>query len=314
MVRRRWGVFRPRRRRIGNKGQRVGQQRVAVRRGARNGHGADDALLTCLDPNPPAAVLNILLNDAFLPPRGDVAEISIKQVMAAHGLKASVDHARFALLDLVDGGLHVVIDAAPSYTPQRRKRPRMGIKEHFMGLRRVGHQPEGAARAQLHVRNLHLVEQAAYQQALFTPVKLEGFAVLEEQRDKGFGILASLLAPGTNKVCHRTVAAAITLGSDLHEQRACSAPVIFVPQLIGLSACSNVGSNEESLRKSFPLRYFGVTDPGALSHFLMVLHAKPVRFAISLIEILSRILMRLTLPYMSIVITSAPRLKNKQID
>ena len=85
-------------------------------------------LLTCLDPNPPAAVLNILLNDAFLPPRGDVAEISIKQVMAAHGLKASVDHALFAFLDLVDSGLHVVIDPATSHATQRRKRPRMGIK------------------------------------------------------------------------------------------------------------------------------------------------------------------------------------------
>ena len=34
----------------------------------------------------------------------------------------------------------------------------------------------------------------------------------------------------------------------------------------------------------------------------------------SLIDILSRILMRLTLPNMSIVITSAPCLKSKQVD
>ena len=46
----------------------------------------------------------------------------------------------------------------------------------------------------------------------------------------------------------------------------------------------------------------------------MVLRAKPVRFAIALIEILSRILMRLTLPNMSIVITSTPCLKSKQVD
>jgi len=40
-----------------------------------------------------------------------------------------------------------------------------------------------------------------------------------------------------------------------------------------------------------------------------VLRAKPVRFAISLIESLSRIFMRLTLPNMSMVITSVPCLK-----
>jgi hypothetical protein len=41
-----------------------------------------------------------------------------------------------------------------------------------------------------------------------------------------------------------------------------------------------------------------------LSHFLTVFRANPVRFAISLIESWSRNLMRLTLPTMSIVITS----------
>jgi hypothetical protein len=45
-----------------------------------------------------------------------------------------------------------------------------------------------------------------------------------------------------------------------------------------------------------------------------VLRAKPVRFAISLIDSLSRIFMRLTLPNMSMVITSAPCLKVKQVD
>ena len=68
------------------------------------------------------------------------------------------------------------------------------------------------------------------------------------------------------------------------------------------------------MRRSFARKYFGTTEPGAFSHFLMVLRAKPVRFAIALIEILSRILMRLTLPNMSIVITSTPCLKSKQVD
>ena len=43
-----------------------------------------------------------------------------------------------------------------------------------------------------------------------------------------------------------------------------------------------------------------------------MLRAKPVRFAISLIESLSRIFMRLTLSTMSMVITLTPCLKVKQ--
>ena len=68
------------------------------------------------------------------------------------------------------------------------------------------------------------------------------------------------------------------------------------------------------MRRSFVRKYFGTNEPAAFSYFLMVLRAKPVRFAIALIEILSRILMRLTLPNMSIVITSTPGLESKQVD
>lgn len=55
--------------------------------------------------------------------------------------------------------------------------------------------------------------------------------------------------------------------------------------------------------------YFGSTSPGARSHFLIVLRDKPVRLAISLIDNLSRKYMRLTLPNMSMVITSKLLLK-----
>ena len=64
-------------------------------------------------PDLPAPVLDVLLDNAFLPAGGPVAELGVEQVVAAHGVEAGVDGALFAMPDLVDGGLHVVVDAAP---------------------------------------------------------------------------------------------------------------------------------------------------------------------------------------------------------
>src|SRR5450631_4470888 len=94
----------------------------------------------------------------------------------------------------------------------------MCIKEHFVALRRVRHKPECTTSAQLHVSNLRLIKQPAHQQAFFTPVELEGLAVLKEKRHKGFGRLPTLFAPGANKVGHRAIAAPITLRCYLNVQ------------------------------------------------------------------------------------------------
>ena len=61
-----------------------------------------------------------------------------------------------------------------------------------------------------------------------------------------------------------------------------------------------------SLPTALVRSYLGTASPGALSHFLTVLRASPVRFAISLRESWSRNFMRLTLPIMSMVITLNP--------
>ena len=49
----------------------------------------------------------------------------------------------------------------------------MGTEQHLVTLARVGHQSEGPAGAQLHMRDLHAELNAAYYQAFFAPVKLE---------------------------------------------------------------------------------------------------------------------------------------------
>jgi hypothetical protein len=115
-----------------------------------------------IEPDAPAAVLYVLFHHAFFPARGHVAEIGIEQVVRAHHGKARIDHAALAFLDLVHRRFHVVIDAAPGNAAERREGARVGIEQHFMALAGVGHQPESAARAQLEVRDLHLVVNAAH--------------------------------------------------------------------------------------------------------------------------------------------------------
>ena len=148
------------------------------------GKGAESFLGRFL-PDAPPAVLHVLLDDAFLPATGDVAEVGIEQIVRGHGGKARIDDPPLALLDLVDGGLHVVVDAAPRYATQRGKGPRMGVEQHLVALRRVGLQDEGTAGAQLQVRGQNLAPDAADDQMLFAPVELEGFAQFELQRDIG---------------------------------------------------------------------------------------------------------------------------------
>ncbi len=70
-----------------------------------------------------------------------------------------------------------------------------------------------------------------------------------------------------------------------------------------------MGSKAVSFPACLIRSYLGATSPGALSHFLTVLRARPVRLAISLRESWSRSFMRLTLPIMSMVITLNPLLK-----
>ena len=64
-----------------------------------------------------------------------------------------------------------------------------------MALAWVGHQPEGSAGAQLEVRYLHLVVNAAHHHAFFAPVKLERLAQLKAQRHKRLERLTLLAAP-----------------------------------------------------------------------------------------------------------------------
>jgi len=63
-------------------------------------------------PDAAAHILDILLNNTFLPARSHIAEIRIEQVMCRHGKETRIDHTPVAFGHLVHGGLHVVVNAA----------------------------------------------------------------------------------------------------------------------------------------------------------------------------------------------------------
>ena len=115
-----------------------------------------------------------------------------------------------------------VVDAASGDAAQGRKAAGVRIEQHLVALTGVGHQPEGSAGAQLQVRNLHAVVDAAHHQSLFAPVELEGLAKLEDQGHESASAdeLALLLAPMANEVGQPRVAAGVAKGCELNVQRA----------------------------------------------------------------------------------------------
>ena len=103
----------------------------------------------------PAPVAHVFHDDAFLPAAGDIAELWLEQIVTRHGFKAGVDLAFLACQHLIDSRLHVVVNAALRYTAESFKRSGVRVKQHFVALPGVGHQPEGAAGAQLGVCQLN---------------------------------------------------------------------------------------------------------------------------------------------------------------
>jgi hypothetical protein len=101
-------------------------------------------------------IMHVLLDLALLPAGRRVAELGFEQVVADHGLEARVDVALLAAPDLVDGGLHVVVDAAARDTAQHFEGVVVRIEQHLVGLQRIGSQQEGPAVAELEVRDLQL--------------------------------------------------------------------------------------------------------------------------------------------------------------
>ena len=107
-----------------------------------------------LHPQLPAPVLHVLLEDAFFPTSGAIAELRLEQVMAAQRLEARIDGPLTAAADAVHRRLHVVVQPASGHTAEGHERPGVSIEQHPVALGRIGDQPEHPTRCELDVRHL----------------------------------------------------------------------------------------------------------------------------------------------------------------
>jgi hypothetical protein len=128
--------------------------------------------------------LDVLLDLPLLPSGGRIAELGLEQEVADHRREARVDLALLTPPDFVHGGAHIVVNAAPRHAAQHTKGVVVGVEQHLMGLLRIGAQNEGAAIAELDVRDLQLGALARNDRPVFRPVELERFAGQERQRHK----------------------------------------------------------------------------------------------------------------------------------
>ena len=155
----------------------------------------------------------------------------------------------------------------------------MGIKQHLMTLAGVGHQPEGATGAQLHVRDLHAVVDSTDHHTFFAPVKLEGFAQIELQWHEGLDVFASAAAPGTDEIGDSGVATGITAGFDLRKQCACCTPVLFGSQSVGFEGKLELVCKGAQFAKALSPNILGYLDfLGGLESFLQGVARQPCAF------------------------------------
>ena len=132
-----------------------------------------------------AGVPNVLLDLPLLPTSRRIAKLGLIDVVVGHGEKAQVDLPFLAAADAIHCSLHVVVDAACRHAAKDPERVPMGIKQHLVGLQRIGAQQKGPAVRQLDVRHLQLRALAAQNRKVLAPVELEGVARVKVQWHKG---------------------------------------------------------------------------------------------------------------------------------
>ena len=96
-----------------------------------------------------------------------------------------------------------------------------------MALARIGHQPEGAAGAELKVRYLHAPVDAADDQSFFASVELKGFAQFKLQGHKSMRYFACTSAPVVDKIGDAAVATLVVVSLNLGKQLFGGTPALF---------------------------------------------------------------------------------------
>jgi hypothetical protein len=164
-----------------------------------------------------------------------------------------------------------VVDAPARHAAQGREAARVGVEQHLVALAGVGHQPEGPAGAQFHVRHLQPLVDAADDQWLFAPVELEGLAEFEAQRHVGVARRRTALgrAPGADVVRQPAVAAGVARGLQLLQQGLGAAPLLLGPPRIGsqrLLQLLDVGRQFGRHRRTAVLGLLGLAQPQVLAN------------------------------------------------
>ena len=90
-------------------------------------------------------VAHILLDLPFLPSCGRVTELGIEDIMTGHRREPRIHIALLTKSNFVDGGLHIVIDAAARDAFEDAEGMPVGIKQHLMCLQQIRPHKEGAA-------------------------------------------------------------------------------------------------------------------------------------------------------------------------
>ena len=218
---------------------------------------AGPALLLRPLPDPPAAIEHPFLNPALLPARRHVAKVRLEQIVRGHRQEPVVHLARpVRPRGLVHRRLHVVVDAPARDAAQARQAAKMRVKQHLVALARVGHQPEGPAGAQLHVRQLHLAPDPADHQPFLAPVELERLAPAKLQGHVGrAGCHRTGRCPlGPQILRHPAVMAGEALFLQLLVQAPGRPALLARPFLIGLDRLVQPGREAgEHLRPRWPL-------------------------------------------------------------
>ena len=124
-------------------------------------------------------------------------------MMAHQLLEASVELALLADEHCVDGGLHVVVDAALAGSFEELERLFVRVEHHLLALARISPHERHPAMAKTHVRYLRHSRHTVDDDTLVAPVELVGLAWLEHERHVRLGPPRALaLGPGTAVSAH----------------------------------------------------------------------------------------------------------------
>ena len=127
--------------------------------------------------------------------------------------------AGFAHEDRFHGGLHIIVNPAPTDASIEFKGLVVRIEHQFLRLTKIGAHERHAAIRQLHMRCLDCQRQTLQRDRLVAPVELVGFAGGKAQRHKGMRRCPSLLvAPGFGETMHAVMRAVVTAASQFFEQ------------------------------------------------------------------------------------------------